>query len=44
MGAKFIIGNTIERGMDKRNERHKSRPTRKIKVKIGKESRAATRV
>jgi hypothetical protein len=41
VGTKIIIGDTIDRGVDKRNECYKSQPSRKMKVKIGKESRAA---
>ena len=44
MGAKIIIGDTIDRGMDKWNECYKPQPSRKMKVKIGKESRAAAGV
>jgi len=44
MEAEFIIGDTLDGRVDKRDERNESQPSRKIKVKIGKESRAASGV
>jgi len=44
MEAEFIIGDTLDGRVDERDERNESQPSRKIKMKIGKESRAASGV
>jgi hypothetical protein len=44
MEAEFIVGDTLDGRVDKWDEHNKSQPSRKIKMKIGKESRAAARV
>lgn len=44
MGAEFIIGDTPDGRVDERDERNESQPSRKIKMKIGKESKAASGV
>lgn len=35
---------SLDRCVDKRNERYKSQPSRKVKIKVGKEGRAAARI
>lgn len=44
MGAEILIGGTLDRCVDKRNEHDEPQPSREVKMQIGKESRAATRV
>jgi hypothetical protein len=44
MKAEFLIGEALNRRVDKRNERDESQPSRKVKMKVGKEGRAAARI
>jgi hypothetical protein len=44
MEAEFVIGDTLDGCVDKWDERNESQPSRKIKMKIGEESRAASGV
>jgi hypothetical protein len=42
--AEFLMGEALDRCVDKRNERDESQPSRKVKMKVGKEGGAAARI
>jgi hypothetical protein len=44
MEAEFRIGDALDRRVDNRDEHDESQPSREVKVKIGKEGRAAAGV
>jgi hypothetical protein len=42
--AEFLIGEPLDQRVDKRNERDESQPSRKVKMEVGEEGRAAARI
>jgi len=44
MKVEFLIGKALDRRVDKGNERNEPQPSRKVKMEIGEESRAAPRI
>jgi hypothetical protein len=42
--AEFLIGDALNRRMNKRNEGDKPQPSRKGQMKVGKEGRATARI
>jgi len=42
--AEILIGEALDRRVDKRNKRDKSQPSWKLKMEVGEEGRAAARI